>query len=440
MPRPSEYNSVSDSRYEVNPVLNDIPIVALVIILVILIFLSAFFSSSETGMMSLNRYRLRHLVKSKHRGATRASKLLERPERLIGVILIGNNFVNTLLASLSAVIATQIWGDAGIAIATTILTIVIIIFGEVTPKTYAALHPERIAFPAAVILTPLLTLLSPFVWAVNQITSGIMRLFRLQANTGSGHHLSTEELRTIVHEAGALMPRRNQNMLLSILDLERVSVNDIMIPANEIEGIDLDDDLEAILEQIARSRYTRLPLYQGEINNVVGVLHMRSVAKLIKSDEPVTKELITEQAFEPYFIPENTPLHTQLLNFQKENKRLGLVVDEYGDIIGAITLEDILEEIVGELSTKEDVEDQDIVHQDDGSIIIDGTSNIRDINKALHWELPTEGPKTINGLIVETLEAIPQANTCVQIGDYRFETLQIKDNLIKSVRAYSIEE
>ncbi|MFP8965550.1 HlyC/CorC family transporter [Pokkaliibacter sp. CJK22405] len=419
--------------------MNDIPIVALCIVLVILIIMSAFFSSSETGMMTLNRYRLRHLVKSKHRGAIRAQNLLERPERLIGVILIGNNFVNILASAIATVIATRLWGELGVAIATAALTFLILIFAEVTPKTLAALNPERVAFPASLILIPLLKLLYPCVWLVNSITSGILRMFRLQGSDEGGNHLSTEELRTVVNEAGALMPRRNQNMLLSILDLETVSVNDVMIPSNEIQGLDLDDELEDILQQIANSKYTRLPIYQGEINNVMGVLHMRSVAGLLNSTEPVTKELIIEQAFEPYFIPENTPLHTQLMNFQKANKRLGLVVDEYGDVIGAVTLEDILEEIVGELSTKEDIEDQDIVHQDDGSIIIDGTSTIRDINKSLHWELPTEGPKTINGLIVETLEAIPVANTCVQIDEYRFETLQIKDNLIKSVRAYKLK-
>lgn len=389
--------------------------------------------------MSLNRYKLRHLVKNKHRGALRASKLLERPDRLIGVILIGNNFVNILASAIATVIAVRLWGDAGIAIATAVLTLVILIFAEVTPKTLAALHPERIAFPAAILLRPILKLLYPCVWTVNSITNAILKLLGLHRKD-QNDHLSTEELRTLVHEAGALMPRRNQDMLLSILDLEHVSVNDIMIPSNEIIGIDLEDELETILEQISRSRYTRLPIYQGDINNVLGVLHMRSVARLLKHGRDLSKQDLLNESFPAYFIPENTSLHTQLFNFQRESKRLGLVVDEYGDVIGAITLEDILEEIVGELSNKDAKEDQDIVHQEDGSVIIDGTANIRDINKSLDWLLPTEGPKTINGLIVEHLEAIPTANTCVQIANYRFETLQIKDNLIKSVRAYALAD
>lgn len=407
-------------------------------ILCFLIFCSAFFSSSETGMMSLNRYRLKHLVKKKHRGARRASKLLARPDRLIGVILIGNNFVNILASAIATVIAVRLWGDAGIAIATAGLTFIILIFAEVTPKTLAALHPEKIAFPAALLLTPLLKLSYPLVWVVNGITNGLLKLFGVKITDGNNHHLSSEELRTLVHEAGALLPQ-NQSMLLGVLELSEVTVNDIMIPRNEVVGIDLEDDIDTIVRQLGESPHTRLPVYQGELNKVVGVLHMRNLAQILHTGS-VSKAAIMQVVSEPYFIPESTPLQTQLLNFQKNNRRMGLVVDEYGDVEGVVTLEDILEEIVGELSGQDSEENQDIHPQEDGSYFIDGTAYIRDINKTQDWELPTDGPKTLNGLITEMLEAIPDANVCLQIEHYRIETLQISDNLIKTVRITVLEK
>ncbi|MCV6590231.1 MAG: HlyC/CorC family transporter [Marinobacterium sp.] len=407
-------------------------------ILCFLILCSAFFSSSETGMMSLNRYRLKHLVKKKHAGARRANKLLSRPDRLIGVILIGNNFVNILASAIATVIAVRLWGDAGIAIATAGLTFVILIFAEVTPKTLAALHPEKIAFPAALLLTPLLKLSYPLVWFVNGITNGLLRLFGVKVTDGNNHHLSSEELRTLVHEAGALLPQ-NQSMLLGVLELSEVTVNDIMITRNEVIGIDLEDDIDTIVRQLSESPHTRLPVYQGELNKVVGVLHMRNLAQILH-DGNLSKAAIMQVVKEPYFIPESTPLQTQLLNFQKNNRRMGLVVDEYGDVEGIVTLEDILEEIVGELSGQDSEENQDIHPQEDGSYFIDGTAYIRDINKSQDWELPTDGPKTLNGLITETLEAIPDANVCLQIEHYRVETLQISDNLIKTVRITVLEK
>lgn len=417
--------------------MEDASIGSLLGILGFLILCSAFFSSSETGMMSLNRYRLKHLVKKKHRGARKASKLLERPDRLIGVILIGNNFVNILASAIATVIAVRLWGDAGIAIATAALTVVILIFAEVSPKTMAALHPEKIAFPAAYILAPLLKLIYPLVWVINGITNTFLRMLGINVTGDNNHHLSSEELRTLVHEAGALLPQNNQNMLLGVLELSEVTVNDIMIPRNEVMGIDLDDDIDTIIGRLSITEHTRLPVYQGELNKVVGLLHMRNLAQVFHEGK-VTKAAILQVIREPYFIPESTPLQTQLVHFQSQNRRIGLVVDEYGDIQGIVTLEDILEEIVGELSSSNKESDQDIFPQEDGSYYVDGSAYIRDVNKALDWVLPTDGPKTMNGLITETLESIPDANVCLQLEHYRIETLQVSDNVIKTARIIAL--
>ena len=418
--------------------MSEIPLSYLFTSLVFLILLSAFFSSAETGMMSLNRYRLRHLVKQKHRGAMRASKLLDRPDRLIGVILIGNNFVNILASAIATMIALRLMGDAGVAVATAMLTLVILIFAEVTPKTVAAIKPEQVAFPASLILSPLLKLLYPFVWVVNSICNGLLRMLGFNAAAKASDHLSSEELRTIVHEAGALIPRRNQSMLLSILDLDTVTVEDIMIPRNEIVGIDVDDDIKTILNTISQSPHTRLPLYQEELNNVVGIVHVRQILPLIHAENP-TKEEFLALARQPYFVPESTPLNTQLLNFQKRKSWVALVVDEYGDIQGLTTLEDILEEIVGDMAEEQDHENEDIHPQEDGSFFIDGTTTVRDINKALIWALPIDGPKTLNGLITERLEEIPQFNVCLKIGEYQLETVQISGNFIKTVRLQRVQ-
>ncbi|WP_144822747.1 HlyC/CorC family transporter [Marinobacter piscensis] len=404
---------------------------ALSVILVGLIMLSAFFSSSETGMMSLNRYRLRHMAKTGHKGAKRAQGLLERTDQLIGVILIGNNFVNILASSIATVIAIRIWGDAGIAIATLLLTIVILIFAEVTPKTLAALFPEKIAFPASYVLGPLLKILYPVVWAVNLFTGAILRVLRISASDAASDHLSREELRTLVNEAGALIPAKHKDMLVSILDLEKVTVNDIMVPRNEISGIDLDDDTDAILHQLRNSQHTRLPVFKGDINTIQGILHLRNTTKLLQRDD-INKAMIMQLCQEPYFIPESTPLNTQLINFQKEKRRFGIVVDEYGDVLGLATLEDILEEIVGEFTTDYAATSPDIIPLEDSTFIIDGTTSVRTINKALGWNLSIDGPKTLNGLITETLENIPDTNVCLKVEGHRVEVLQIKDNVVKA--------
>ena len=411
--------------------MNDTSLTALFMILAGLILLSGFFSSSETGMMSLNRYRLKHMAKTGHKGAKRAQALLNRTDQLIGVILIGNNFVNIFASAIATVIAIRIWGDAGIAIATVLLTIIILIFAEVTPKTLAALFPEKIAFPASHVLAPLLKILYPVVWAVNLFTGLILKIIGVSPQDAASDHLSREELRTLVNEAGALIPAKHKDMLVSILDLEKVTVNDIMVPRNEVIGIDLEDDLDTILRQLRNSQHTRVPVFKGDINNIQGVLHLRNAAKLLLEDD-ITKALLMQLSREPYFIPESTPLNTQLINFQKAKRRFGIVVDEYGDVLGLATLEDILEEIVGEFTTDYAATSPDIIPQDDGTFIIDGTAAVRTINKALGWKLPLDGPKTLNGLITETLENIPDTNVCLKVSGHRVEVLQIKDNVVKA--------
>lgn len=411
--------------------MNETSLTVLFSVLVGLIVLSAFFSSSETGMMSLNRYRLKHMAKTGHKGAKRAQGLLQRTDQLIGVILIGNNFVNILASSIATVIAIRIWGDAGIAIATLLLTLVILIFAEVTPKTLAALFPEKIAFPASHILGPLLKILYPLVWAVNLFTGAILKILGISPNDAANDHLSREELRTVVNEAGALIPAKHKDMLVGILDLENVTVNDIMVPRNDVVGIDLDDEMDTILRQLRSSQHTRLPVYKGDINNIQGILHLRSASKLLLQED-LNKAMLMQLCQEPYFIPESTPLNTQLINFQKGKRRFGVVVDEYGDVLGLATLEDILEEIVGEFTTDYAATSPDIIPQDDGTFIIDGATALRTINKTLGWKVPTDGPKTLNGLITETLENIPETNVCLKVSGHRIEVLQIKDNVVKA--------
>lgn len=420
--------------------MSDIPLSLLFAALFFLVIFSAFFSSSETGMMSLNRYRMRHLAKQGHGGAKRATKLLKRTDRLIGVILIGNNFVNIAAASISTLIAQRIWvhnPEMGVTIATVLLTLVILIFSEVTPKTIAANHPEKIAFPASYLLQPLLILLMPFVYVVNGIANLLIKITGLKLDQGSKDLLSTEEFRTLVHEAGALIPPRRQQMLLSILDLETVRVNDIMVPRNEIIGIDLDDDIRDIENIMRTSQHTRLPVWKGNVNNMIGVLHMRNAAKILAQNEFNKAELL-QVTREPYFIPETAQLHNQLFNFQTEQRRIAIVVDEYGNVQGIATLEDILEEIVGDFTTDASTSSQDITPQDDGSFIIDGTITIRELNKALDFDLSIVGPKTFSGLIIESLESIPDSNVCLKIDDYRIEILKVRANTIKSAKIYKV--
>lgn len=412
----------------------------LFIILGILILVSAYFSGSETGMMSLNRYRLRHLEKEKHKGAKRVSKLLNRPDRLIGLILIGNNLVNIAASSIATIIALRLAVEVGISkdlalgIATIVLTLVILIFAEVTPKTLAALYPEKIAFPSSIILTILLKILFPFVIAVNWITNGILMLLGISSEQREQHSLSSEELRTVVNESGALLHEQDQSMLMSILDLEKISVDDIMIPRSELVGIDVNDDWKKIQKQLTQANHTRVLLYRDNIDDVVGYIHARDALKLLSKSQ-FTKATLLRAVRELYFIPEGTPLKVQLLKFQHAKERLGLVVDEYGDIQGLVTLEDILEEIVGDFTTTQTPTPSDeVTLQPDGSYLVDGSASIRDVNKEMSWQLPTDGPKTLNGLIIEHLEDIPESNISVRIAGYPIEIVAASENRIKTVR------
>ncbi len=406
--------------------------------LILLLVCSAYFSASETAMMSLNRYRLRHLVKHRHKGAMRAGELLKNPDRLIGVILIGNNFVNVLASSIATIIALRVWGEAGILIATALLTVVLLVFAEITPKTIAALHPEKIAYPSSLVLMWLLKVLRPVVWLGSAVSNSLVRLLRLDKSADDSHHLSTAELRTVVDESGRSLSRQRHSMLLNVIDLEKVTVNDIMVPRNEVAGIDLEDDIDSIMQLIMSSQHTRLPVYKKDLNNVIGILHMRGAARLIRMPE-VNKAELLQLTAEAYFIPESTPLPTQLINFQKQKQRIAIVVDEYGDVKGIVTLEDILEEIVGNFTTNLSEESTDIHPQNDGSYLIDGATNIREVNRVLDWDLPTDGPKTLNGLLTEFLESIPEPHVGIRLPYHRAEIVQVKDNMIKTVRMWAVE-
>ena len=416
--------------------MDDIPLGVLFGALIFLVILSAFFSGSETGLMTLNRYRLRHLARTRHAGARRAQKLLERPDRLIGLILLGNNFANILASSLTTVIALRLGGEAGIAIGAGLLTLVILIFAEVTPKTLAALHPERVAFPAAFVYGPLLWLLYPLVWVVNTIANALLNALGIRREDGSPDALSQEELRTVVLEAGAMIPKRHQSMLLNIIDLETVTVEDIMVPRKEITGIDLQDNWDAIVRQITICQYTRLPVFRDSIDNVIGFIHMRKVLPLLM-EHRLDAETLEGLIREPVFIPENTPLNRQLLNFQRERRRIGLVVDEYGDIQGLATLEDILEEVVGEFTTDPSTSIRDYTPEEDGSFLVNGSASVRDLNRSLHMELPVDGPKTLNGMVLEYLEDIPRPGTSLLLSGYPVDIVQTRGNLVKTLRVHT---
>ncbi|PLY12066.1 MAG: magnesium/cobalt efflux protein [Sedimenticola sp.] len=413
--------------------MSDIPLSVLFTTLVILILLSAFFSGSETALMTLNRYRLRHLSNDGHPGAVRAEKLLQRPDRLIGLILLGNNFVNILASSIATVIALRLGGEGAIAIAAGLLTLIILVFAEVAPKTLAALHPERLAFPAAFVYTPLLKLLYPLVWVVNGIANRILRYLGVSPDQTNGQALSREELRTVVMEAGAMIPKKHRKMLLSILDLEKVNVEDIMIPRNEVDGIDIDEPIEETIRILKNSQYTRLPVFDDSIDNIIGVIHIRKAMHALTQGE-LTKDIVREICDPPYFVPEGTPLNMQLLNFQRKKKRMGLVVDEYGDFLGIVTLVDLLEEIVGEFVTDPSDSVQDVQPQEDGSYLVAGSANVKELVRTLHWQLPTDGPRTVNGLILEYMETIPEPGTSLLLEGYPVEILQIQDNAVRTVR------
>lgn len=416
--------------------MNEAPLGLLFGILAALIVLSGFFSGSETGMMSLNRYRLRHRAKSGHRGAKRASKLLEEPDSLISTILIGNNLVNNLAASIATIVAIRLYGDNAVVPASILLTLVFLIFAEIIPKTIAAYKSETVAYAVSHILLPLKKLMFPIIWLVSHVTQFVLRLTRIEKNDGS-EHIGLDELRTIVGEAGHLIPKHHKGMLMNILDLEQITVDDIMIPRNEVFGIDADADTDTIIRKLRDAEFTRIPVYQNDIDNIVGILHQRDIINSVDEQGRVQRDALLQAIRDPYFIPEGTPLNTQLFNFQKQKRRMGIVVDEYGVMQGIVTLEDLLEEIVGEFTSNLSTDTEDIVHQPDGTYLVDGTTTIRDINKSMKWDLPTDGPKTLNGLLLEKLESFPEGAVGLTIDRYYFEIIEMKGNLIQSVRAYA---
>ncbi len=412
-----------------------IPTSTLLIVLGVLIFLSAYFSSSETGLMSINRYRLKHLANEGKAGALRVEKLLARPDRLIGLILIGNNLVNIAATVIATLVCSRLYGDIyGPLIATIALTLIILIFAEVTPKTFAALYPEKIAFPSSVILIPLLFLCTPFVKSLNLMTNGVLMLLRINPVNGTENALSQEELRTVVHEAGTMIPQKHQEMLMSILDLEKVTAEDIMVPRSEIYAIDINDDWKLIQKQLTHSQHTRVLLFRDSIDDAVGFMHVRDALRLLSKDQ-FTKATMLRAVREIFYTPDSTPLHSLMYKMQAQRERIGLVVDEYGDIQGLFTLEDILEEIIGDFTTSM-VPDysKEAIEQQDGSFLVDGSANIRELNKELDWSFPTDGPKTLNGLIIEYLEDLPSAQTSLRLAGYPIEVIEINENMIKTVR------
>ncbi len=411
--------------------MNDIPLSVLLGTLVLMLVLSAFFSGSEASLMILNRYRLRHLVKLKHSGAIKAYRLLQRPDRLVGLISLGNKFVNNLAASIATVIAIKLYSDDEVilAIAMGILTIVMLICSEVTPKTLAAVKPELLAFPAAWIYTPLLKIFYPVVWLVNLIVELLLRLVGIDINKISRDSLHKDELKSIITEAESLMPLRYQKMLLGILDLESATVEDIMTPRNEIVGIDLEASIEDIIKLIKTSPHTRLAVYKKSIDRVVGFLHLRKVLVLINKDN-FDKQSIINLISKPAFIPEQTPVHTQMLRFKNEKISIGLVVDEYGDVQGLVTLDDLLQEIVGELITDDELAKK----QSDGSHLIDASISVRELNRVMNWSLPTEGPKTLNGLIVDFMETIPKSGISIKLHGHPLEIIKRDENAVKLVK------
>lgn len=405
------------------------------VVLLFLILLAAFFSCAETALMAINRYRLRHKAHMKKRSAVLILQLLKRPDRLLGMILIGGNFANILASSLATLIAVHFWGERGVIISTAILTFVILIFAEVAPKTIAALYPENISRWVAWPVYFSLKIFYPFVWLINALSNGVLRLLRIRISGTVTEPLSREELRSIVYETAGRVSHQYQSMLLGILDLNKVVVEDVMIPRHQVIGIDLDDPWERIEQQIIKSQFNWVPVYRDDVNQVVGILRLRDVTHMMVANKTLNKEVLLKHLHEPYFVPEGTPLNVQLVNFQEKRKRLALVVDEYGEIQGLLTLEDILEEIVGEFTSNVAVTMKASL-QADGSYIVDGAMTIREFNRVTKWKLPTGGPRTMNGLIVEHLEAIPHAGICVKIAEYPIEITQVQENRIKTARVF----
>ncbi len=418
--------------------MNEVPLGILFLALFLLILLSAFFSSSETAMMAVNRYRIKTRAEQGNRSAMLVLKLLSAPDKLLGTILFGNNVANIAASTLATVIALRLYGVAGLAYAPLLLVFVVLIFAEVAPKTLAAVNPERIAFPAAWVLAFLQIALAPFVWLVKFFSNGLLRLLGVRVEA-QGDALSNEELRAAVNESGDMLNTSHQEMLLRILEMEKVTVEDVMVPRSDMEAIDLDDEWDEIVEQLATSHHTRVPVFQGSLDNVLGVVHIRKMFYLSQMAE-FNKETMVSMIRAPYFIPENTSITHALTNLQDQRRRFGIVVDEYGDIKGLVTLELILEEVVGEFTSSVPGLDDEITPEEDGSYLVRGNAYLRDINRQLQWSLPTENAKTVNGLIIHHLEDIPDAATCFRIGDYTIEIVQSRDTSVHVARLMNLNQ
>jgi Mg2+/Co2+ transporter CorB len=412
------------------------PTLVLVAYVLLLLLLVAFFAGTEVALLTVNRYRLRSRATAGDRSAQLAEKLTRNPDRWLGANLLWITLTTMAAPTVATLIAQRYGGDALVAATALGLGLFTVVFCELAPKIYAAVRPERMTLPAAYIYWPLIWLSWPLVWTANKIANGFLRLIGVSKQQVSEHSLGVEELRLVVAEAGVMVPQRHQQMLLSILDLEKVTVDDIMVPRNEVVGLDLNDDWDDILAQLRQSQHTRMPVYEGELDKIVGILHMKVVARELVRGR-LTRETLVElaRAREAYFVPEGTPLNTQLLNFQRQKRRIALVVDEYGDVQGLVTIEDILEEIVGEFTTDPaTMMHRDVHTEPDGSFVVNASASVRLLNRAMHWSLPTEGPKTLNGLILEYLETIPEPGVSMRIGNYGIEVLQTGDNQVKTVR------
>lgn len=411
--------------------LEDISINLLLGIIALLLVLSAFFSSSETALMALNRIKLKNDAKHK-KGAYLAQKLLEKPDRLIGLILIGNNFINIAATALTTIVAIKIAGDKGVAYGTAILTFAILIFSEVTPKTYAALNPEKLGYIASFVLTPLLRILYPIVWATNLITNGLLRLLGVPKEIAQ-EALSREELKTLVIENDLINPDVHQKMMINVMNLDHINIEDVMVPRNEIQGININDDWDVIEKQLVNTYLTRLPVYMDNIDQVIGILHIRTILTMLKNqnlDATKLKRILRK----PYFVPETASLSDQLREFQNKERRMGLVVDEYGDLVGLVTLDDILEEIVGKFTSEPGDRGLKIIKKGDNQYVVKGRIAVRSLNRRLQWDLPTEEATTINGLITEHLQDLPTQDVTVSIDGYRMTILKTtEDNIISKV-------
>ncbi len=405
------------------------------LVLILLILLAAFFSCAETSLMAVNRYRLRHKARLKKRYAIQLLQLLKRPDRLLGAILIGNTFANMLASSLATLIAFHYLGDKGALLSAILLTFVVLIFAEIAPKTIAAIYPDRVAKLVAYPIKYVLSALYPAVWVANAITNYLLRLLHIRVTSYAAEPISREELRSIVYDTTGKMSRQYQNMLLGILDLNKLTVNDIMLPQHEIKGIDIEAPWEKIVTQIKKINQDWIPFYREEINQVIGVLYTRDVIRVLLSKKDMNKELLQQFLHEPYFVPEGTLLSIQLGYFQQSQEKIAFIVDEYGEIQGLLTLNAILEEIVGDFTNSVNAMKR-IQVQQDGSYLVEGSVAIRDFNRSTHWVLPSDGPRTLNGLIIEYLEALPHAGTAVLIGGYPIEVIKVKDNRVKVARVF----